>query len=205
MRSRPGAHASTTRATRPPLGQGSPVQALMALISYLIDPVVMAPAGKDGRSVMVYASCNDPDKAVHPRRTAASGIPGTTSSREHPEASPQGVCERSRQTWIRTRRSPALPRPIAPATSLDEGNHPIDDRGPDPTPPGDALLPRLWLHRRTLSTSTLLTQMLEANIAVTRCLTRSRWTCRWNPSRRTRWKGQVWATNSGISSRASGK
>jgi DNA helicase-2/ATP-dependent DNA helicase PcrA len=43
--------------------RGSPVYALSALLSYLIDPVVLAPAGYGGRPVMAWASCNDPDKA----------------------------------------------------------------------------------------------------------------------------------------------
>ena len=42
---------------------GSPVHSLAALLSYLIDPVVNAPAGASGRSTMVWASCNDPHKA----------------------------------------------------------------------------------------------------------------------------------------------
>ena len=43
--------------------RGSPVYALAALLSYLIDPVVIAPAGSGGQPVMVWASCNDPHKA----------------------------------------------------------------------------------------------------------------------------------------------
>lgn len=42
---------------------GSPVYEMTALISYLIDPVVMAPAGRSGRSVQVWGSCGDPHKA----------------------------------------------------------------------------------------------------------------------------------------------
>jgi DNA helicase-2/ATP-dependent DNA helicase PcrA len=47
---------------------GSPVHDLLGLISYLIDPVTQAPAGKEDSSgerrlVEVWASCNDPDKA----------------------------------------------------------------------------------------------------------------------------------------------
>jgi DNA helicase-2/ATP-dependent DNA helicase PcrA len=42
---------------------GSPVHDLLGLISYLIDPVIKAPAGKNNRLVMVWASCNDPHKA----------------------------------------------------------------------------------------------------------------------------------------------
>lgn len=45
--------------------QGSPVYALAGLLSYLVDPVVCAPAGRGGRDVMVWASCNDPAKAAH--------------------------------------------------------------------------------------------------------------------------------------------
>jgi len=44
--------------------QGSPVYSLAALLSYLIDPVVCAPAGKGGRDIMVWASCNDPAKSA---------------------------------------------------------------------------------------------------------------------------------------------
>ena len=42
---------------------GSPVHELFALVSFLIDPVRTAPAGKNGRSVMVAAS--DPKYAQH--------------------------------------------------------------------------------------------------------------------------------------------
>jgi DNA helicase-2/ATP-dependent DNA helicase PcrA len=45
--------------------QGSPVYSLAALVSYLIDPVVIAPAGAGGRPVMVWASYNDPAKATY--------------------------------------------------------------------------------------------------------------------------------------------
>lgn len=38
----------------------SPVAMLLGLISYLIDPVSIAPAGKGGRSIMVWASKGDP-------------------------------------------------------------------------------------------------------------------------------------------------
>ena len=40
---------------------GSPVHDLLALVSYLIDPVTMAPAGKNGRMIEVWAS--DPDRS----------------------------------------------------------------------------------------------------------------------------------------------
>ena len=48
---------------------GSPVHDLLGLLSYLIDPVCMAPAGKVGatgkrRSVEVWASCHDQDMAA---------------------------------------------------------------------------------------------------------------------------------------------
>jgi len=41
--------------------EGSPVYALAALLSYLIDPVIIAPAGNGGRDVMVWASCDKVD------------------------------------------------------------------------------------------------------------------------------------------------
>jgi superfamily I DNA/RNA helicase len=41
----------------------SPVSALLALISYLIDPVSLAAAGKGGRVVEVWASCSDASKS----------------------------------------------------------------------------------------------------------------------------------------------
>ena len=37
----------------------SPVSMLLGLISYLIDPITIAPAGKSGRMVMVWATCRD--------------------------------------------------------------------------------------------------------------------------------------------------
>ncbi len=53
---------------------GSPVYELAALLSYLIDPVVMAPAGNAGRQIMVWASCNDAAKSRH-APVAAPGFP----------------------------------------------------------------------------------------------------------------------------------
>jgi DNA helicase-2/ATP-dependent DNA helicase PcrA len=43
---------------------GSPVHSLAALLSYLIDPVTIAPAGAGGRPVMVWASCGDAAKSA---------------------------------------------------------------------------------------------------------------------------------------------
>jgi DNA helicase-2/ATP-dependent DNA helicase PcrA len=43
--------------------RGSPVHSLAALLSYLIDPVTIAPAGSGGRPVMVWASCGDATKS----------------------------------------------------------------------------------------------------------------------------------------------
>ena len=43
---------------------GSPVHSLAALLSYLIDPVTIAPAGSGGRPVMVWASCGDAAKSA---------------------------------------------------------------------------------------------------------------------------------------------
>jgi DNA helicase-2/ATP-dependent DNA helicase PcrA len=45
--------------------QGSPVYSLAGLLSYLVDPVICAPAGKGGRDVMVWASCNEAAKASY--------------------------------------------------------------------------------------------------------------------------------------------
>ncbi len=45
--------------------EGSPVFELLGLISYLIDPVSIASAGKNARQVMVAASMNDAQKASH--------------------------------------------------------------------------------------------------------------------------------------------
>jgi DNA helicase-2/ATP-dependent DNA helicase PcrA len=58
---------------------GSPVHDLLGLISYLIDPVVMGPAGNGGRDVMVWASCNDPHKA----QFAPTQAPGFAVSPAH--------------------------------------------------------------------------------------------------------------------------
>jgi hypothetical protein len=41
------------------------VYELFGALSYLVDPVHRAPAGKGGRQVEVWASCGDPDKAAH--------------------------------------------------------------------------------------------------------------------------------------------
>jgi DNA helicase-2/ATP-dependent DNA helicase PcrA len=43
--------------------RGSPVYSLLALVSYLIDPVILAPAGVGGRETMTWASCGDAFKA----------------------------------------------------------------------------------------------------------------------------------------------
>ena len=43
--------------------RGSPVHSLAALLSYLIDPVTIAPAGSGDRLVMVWASCGDAAKS----------------------------------------------------------------------------------------------------------------------------------------------
>jgi DNA helicase-2/ATP-dependent DNA helicase PcrA len=45
----------------------SPVSQLFGLLSYLIDPISMAPAGKNGRQVMVAASMPDHQKRRHAR------------------------------------------------------------------------------------------------------------------------------------------
>lgn len=44
--------------------RGSPVHSLAALLSYLIDPVTLAPAGSGGRPVMVWASCGEAAKSA---------------------------------------------------------------------------------------------------------------------------------------------
>lgn len=44
--------------------KGSPVYELMGLISYLIDPVTKAPAGRNGRNVEVWATHNENDKVA---------------------------------------------------------------------------------------------------------------------------------------------
>lgn len=48
----------------------SPVSQLLGLISYLIDPITFAPAGKNGRQVMVSASMREANK-----RTLAAALP----------------------------------------------------------------------------------------------------------------------------------
>jgi DNA helicase-2/ATP-dependent DNA helicase PcrA len=57
--------------------KGSPVFELMALISYLVDPVTRAPAGKNGRMVEVAASMNDAGKTPYARSDVprSNGIP----------------------------------------------------------------------------------------------------------------------------------
>jgi hypothetical protein len=66
---------------------GSPVHDLMALVSYLIDPVTMAPAGKNGRMIEVWAS--DP-RPVTVRRNRTTQVPDLPGAREHSEALHQG-------------------------------------------------------------------------------------------------------------------
>jgi DNA helicase-2/ATP-dependent DNA helicase PcrA len=51
--------------------KGSPIFELMALISYLVDPVSKAPAGKNGRSIEAAASMSDLGKAAY----AISDVP----------------------------------------------------------------------------------------------------------------------------------
>lgn len=60
---------------------GSPVHDLIALISYLIDPVSKAPAGTNGRMVEVHASCREADRwpyaVSHPGRYRISDAHAT--------------------------------------------------------------------------------------------------------------------------------
>jgi len=59
--------------------KGSPVYELLALISYLIDPVTKAPAGVNGHPVEVWASCSRSDYA----RWATSARPGFNVADDH--------------------------------------------------------------------------------------------------------------------------
>lgn len=146
---------------------GSPVHDLLAIISYLIDPVVKAPAGKSDRKIEVWASCNDADKAAHALTTPPDFLMTTNHA---------SIQKKLRKTYSNS----------------------IDDAGPDLGPVLDfvdqirenllgareddirltlgGLIPRLLAmpyfrssgYTVELFRQALFTQMLDANIAVTR-------------------------------------
>jgi DNA helicase II / ATP-dependent DNA helicase PcrA len=53
---------------------GSPVYDLLGLISYLIDPVSRAPAGRNGKDIEVWASMIDAEKAEHALTTRPESV-----------------------------------------------------------------------------------------------------------------------------------
>ena len=67
--------------------RGSPVHSLAALLSYLIDPVTIAPAGSGGRPVMVWASCGDAAKSAF-AVTAPPTFPVAARACHDPEGIP---------------------------------------------------------------------------------------------------------------------
>ena len=66
---------------------GSPVHTLAALVSYLFDPVTMAPVGKGGRMVQVWASCAEHSKA----KAAVTNAPPFPVSPAHAQIQKQFI------------------------------------------------------------------------------------------------------------------
>ena len=152
-------------------GKGSPVQALMALISYLVDPVVKAPAGKDGRLVMVHASCNDPSKASY-APTAAPAFPMATNH--------ASIQKRVRKAYANDLDTPG-PELGEVLRYVDELRTRLLSTQETIRLTIAGLIPRLLAvpyfrgsgYTVDLFRQALFTQMLEANIAVTRQTTQS--------------------------------
>ena len=147
-------------------GKGSPVQALMGLISYLVDPVVKAPAGVDGRLVMVHASCNDPDKASY----APTAAPAFAVATNH-----ASIQKRVRKAYANDLDNPG-PELGEVLRYIDElRTRLLSTRGKIRLTIA-GLIPRLLAmpyfrdsgYTVDLFRQALFTQMLEANIAVTR-------------------------------------
>jgi DNA helicase-2/ATP-dependent DNA helicase PcrA len=154
---------------------GSPVHLLMGLISYLIDPVAQAPAGKNGRLVMVWASMRDEHKAAH----APTARPDRWVSEDH-----AGIQKKVRRDYSGRLDDPG------PALSplldyLDRIRSELiktekrSDRTVRLTLGGlVARLLRMEPFRSSgytpeLFRQALFTQLLEANVAATRLATRS--------------------------------
>lgn len=153
--------------------QGSPVHSLAALLSYLIDPVAFAPAGKNGRDVMVWASCNDPAKApfspIHPPPFAVApahsgiqkGYRGSTAGLRNPDPATSPLLD-----YIDQVRSDL----VAATDAYNAGN------GPAPRLTLSGVVARLLSFPQfrgvgfspALFREALFTQLLEANIAPTR-------------------------------------
>jgi len=153
--------------------QGSPVHSLAALLSYLIDPVTIAPAGSSGRPVMVWASCGDPGKAAF-AATAPPSFPvaaahasiqkefrGSKAGIQSPTADVGGLLAYLDQT----------------RTDLADANEEhLAGRGNPPRLTISGLIARLLTFPRfrdvgftpALFREALFTRLLEANIAPTR-------------------------------------
>jgi DNA helicase II / ATP-dependent DNA helicase PcrA len=153
--------------------RGSPVYALAALLSYLIDPVVIAPAGARAQPVMVWASCNDPQKARHAPVAAPpfpvglahaniqKGFRGSTAGVRAPTPQLTGLLAYLDQ----------LRGDLVAATHAHQR-----DRGPAPQLTLTGVVARLLAFPQfravgftpALFREALFTQLLEANVAPTR-------------------------------------
>jgi DNA helicase-2/ATP-dependent DNA helicase PcrA len=149
------------------------VFALAALLSYLIDPVVIAPAGSGGRPTMVWASCNDPQKARHAPVAAPpfpvglahasiqKGFRGSTAGIRMPTPQLAGLLAYLDQVRA----------DLAAATQAHQGG-----RGPAPQLTLTGVVARLLAFPQfrtvgftpALFREALFTQLLEANVAPTR-------------------------------------
>lgn len=154
---------------------GSPVHLLMGLISYLIDPVVQAPAGKNGRQVMVWASMRDEQRAAF----APATRPDTWVSEDH-----AGIQKKVRKGYSGRLDDPGPT--LAPLLDYLDGirtelikTEKRSDRTVRLTLGGlVARLLRMDPFRSSgyspeLFRQALFTQLLEANVAATRLTSRS--------------------------------
>lgn len=153
---------------------GSPVHVLTALISYLFDPVDKAPAGSNGRTIEVWASMPDADKAAYAPTSRPEGWVSTDHAsiqkkvrKEHsnrlddpgPELGPLiDYVDRMRKELLN-----AIERGVTIRLNLSGLVARLLRREPF----------RSVGYTPTLFRQALFTQLLEANIAATRLTSRS--------------------------------
>ena len=153
--------------------QGSPVHSLAALLSYLIDPVTIAPAGAGGRPVMVWASCGDPAKSAF----AVTAPPAFPIATAHATIQKEF---RGSTAGIRA-PTPAIADPLGyldqiRADLADATEAHLAGRGRQPRLSLSGLVARLLTFPRfrdvgftpALFREALFTRLLEANVAPTR-------------------------------------
>lgn len=154
--------------------RGSPVHDLAALLSYLIDPVTIAPAGAGGRMVMVWASCGDPVKAGF-AATAPPSFPiaaAHASIQKEFRGSTAGIQSPAQDVADLLAYLDQIRTDLADATEA----HLADPAKPSPRLTMSGLIARLLTFPRfrgvgftpALFREALFTRLLEANVAPTR-------------------------------------